>query len=611
MLKFARRIAVPTGVAGTALGAYLLYDNFRSNSRYVAPHVTYLPPPVPASRTRAEMIKNLKEVEYDVVVVGGGATGTGVAWDAATRGLKVALLERDDFSSATSSRSTKLVHGGVRYLEKAFWNLDYDQYMLVKEALAERKRFIDMAPHMAYPLPIMIPIYKWWQLPYFYVGTKMYDAVAGKANLESSYLLTRSRALQQFPMLDDNQLKGALVYYDGMHNDSRTNVSLAVTAINHGADVLNHMDVTKLLKDENGKICGVEAVDREPLDKITSPIRIKAKSVVNATGPFTDHLRQLDDPEAHEIAIGSAGVHIVLPGWYCPPKLGLLDPATSDGRVIFFLPWQGSTIAGTTDRPGKIESNPVPQAEDVEFVLNEVRRYIGGNMEISANDVRAAWAGIRPLVKDPNSKNTSDIVRNHVIHVSNSGLVTIAGGKWTTFREMAEETVDRCVREFNLTPKLPCQTSRGQKIVGADHWTPLTYVDLIREYGIEPTSARHLSENYGTRAFEVARLCAPSSVASDGTVVQRNERLSPLYPFLDGEVIYGVRHEYALSAVDVLARRTRLAFLDAEAAKEALPKVIDLMAKELKWSSSRQKQETKDAIKYLDAMGLKAASGVS
>lgn len=604
MFRQARKLLLPTAVATAALGGFLIYDDRRALKRYNEPHQTKIPEPTAPPRTRADILRSLASGnEYDILVIGGGATGAGTTWDAVTRGYKVAMVEREDFGAATSSRSTKLVHGGVRYLEKAFWQLDYGQYKLVKEALAERRHFLDIAPHLSFPLPIMIPVYRWWQLPYYYIGVKAYDAIAGRANLEPSYSMSRSRALQLFPMLNDDELKGAIVYYDGSQNDARVNVSLAVSAIEEGADVLNHCEVVSLVKNDKGKVCGAEVVDKENPDG--ERFTIKAKGVVNATGPFTDFVRKFDNPGVKDIEVASGGVHIVLPGWYCPRNIGLLDAATSDGRVVFFLPWQGSVIAGTTDHPCNIEANPTPSEEDIQFVLNEVRHYIDGKLDVTREDVRAAWAGIRPLVRDPQATDTQNVVRNHLIEVSKSGLVTIAGGKWTTFREMSEQTVDRCISEFGLAPR-PCKTNKGLKLVGAHDWNRLTYIDLIREFGIEPAAARHLSENYGTRAFDVARLCNPTALDTNGKIVQRNARISPLYPFLDGEVLYAIQFEYATTAIDVLARRTRLAFLDAQAARDALPGVIEVMAANLGWGVERQQEEYAVGLQYLVGMGLEA-----
>ena len=545
--------------------------------------------------------------------LGPGLLGAGIALDAATRGLKVAVVERDDFASGTSSKSTKLVHGGVRYLEKAVWELDYNQYALVKEALRERKYFLDTAPHLSSWLPIMLPLDKWWKAPYYWAGTKAYDFLAGSEGIESSYFLTRSKALDAFPMLKRDNLVGALVYYDGAHNDSRMNVSLAVTAALYGATVVNHMEVTGLEKDSNGRLCGARVKDlvQEKNGKKAEEFVIRAKGIINATGPFTDSIRKMDDQNVKEIVAPSSGVHVVLPGYYSPQKMGLIDPKTSDGRVIFFLPWQGNTIAGTTDAPTKISYNPVAGEEEIDWILSEISHYLSPDINVRRGDVLAAWAGIRPLVKDPNAKNTESLVRNHLINVSPSGLLTCAGGKWTTYRQMAEEAVDEAIKVFSLTAKPvvnppdvsgteliddgarldgSCQTHQV-KLVGAHGFSKTLFINLIQHFGVETDVAKHLTESYGDRAWTVAAL----SVPTEKRFPVRGEKISPLYPFIDGEVRYAVRHEYAQTAVDVLARRTRLAFLNAQAALEALPKVIDIMAVELNWDNKRKDVEWKDS----------------
>jgi glycerol-3-phosphate dehydrogenase len=593
------RLVTLTTVAVSA-ASYLAYQNRVSNDTETVPYKPFVPPPHTPPRPRASIVESLKTTpSYDLLVIGGGATGAGVALDAASRGLKVALLERDDFSSCTSSRSTKLVHGGVRYLEKAVWGADYEQFKLVREALHERKVFLDMAPHLSFPLPIMIPLYKWWQLPYYWAGVKAYDLVAGAQNLESSYVLTRGKALQAFPMLNDDRLKGAVVYYDGSHNDARTNVSVALTAAELGADVINHVEVVGLNK-ENSKIVGVQARDLESDGKTFT---ISAKAVINATGPFSDAIRKFDDQDVPEIVVPSSGVHIVLPGFYSPKNMGLLDPATSDGRVIFFLPWQGSTIAGTTDVPCDVETNPVPTEKDINFVLNEIKHYIDGKIDVRREDVKAAWSGVRPLVVDPAKiaqGGTQAVVRSHLVAMSDSGLITIAGGKWTTFRQMAVETVDTAIEQFGLKPVVPVSQTEKIKVVGAEGWTPLRYVDLIQRYDLEPEVAKHLSENYGTRAFTVAELCEPSK--SNHT---RGKRIVPNYPFMDGELLYAMRYEYATTPMDFLARRTRLAFLNCNAAYHALPAVVDAMAQELGWSKQRKDKEYNESVEFLKGMGLR------
>ncbi|ROW04110.1 hypothetical protein VSDG_00709 [Cytospora chrysosperma] len=635
-----RRLALPVS-ALTVGGGLLLYSvRPRNIPGHEAPAV---PPPVfgsdgsfnlpafPRLKSRLEQLQDLKKPgsvtadkgeEFDILVVGGGATGTGVALDAATRGLKVAMVERDDFASGTSSKSTKLVHGGVRYLEKAVWNLDYSQYQLVREALKERKYFLQTAPHLSEWLPIMLPLDKWWKAPYYWAGTKFYDFLAGSEGIESSYFLTKSKAIENFPMLKRTDLVGALVYYDGAHNDSRMNASLAVTAALYGATVVNHMEVTGLDKDANGKLCGARMRDMIPErdGKATEEFHVRAKCIINCTGPFSDGLRKLDDQDCKEIVAPASGVHITLPGYYSPAKMGLIDPSTSDGRVIFFLPWQGNTIAGTTDKPAKITKDPMPDEESIQWILNEISHYLSPDINVRRGDVLAAWSGLRPLVKDPKAKNTESLVRNHLIDISESGLMTCAGGKWTTYRQMAEECVDAAIKEFGLqtrpvlnAPRISgteaiddgaildgsCQTHQV-RLLGAHGWSRTLFIHIIQYFGVETEVAKHLCDNYGDRAWTVASLCEQT----DQRFPARGHRISQLYPYVDGEVRYAVHHEYAQTAVDVLARRTRLAFLNAQAALESLPKVIDIMASELNWDTKRKDLEWKETVAFLESMGL-------
>ena len=657
--KLFRRLGYASALG--VVGGGTLYFIYRpreipgTESAYVPPPTfgeggVFRPPNFPRVKTRAEHIQDLKasagaafqkagskilgaiqgqeepaqtqEEPYDLLVIGGGATGTGIALDAASRGLKVALVERDDFASGTSSKSTKLVHGGVRYLEKAVWQLDYNQYKLVKEALRERRYFLDTAPHLSSWLPIMIPVEKWWQAPYFWAGTKFYDFLAGSENIESSYFLTRSKALDRFPMLKKDNLWGALVYYDGAHNDSRMNISLAMTAALYGATMVNYVEVTGLEKDANGKLCGAKVKDliAERDGKGAEEFSIKAKGIINATGPFTDGIRKMDDQNVPEIVAPSSGVHVILPGYYSPADMGLIDPSTSDGRVIFFLPWQGNTIAGTTDSPCDIKQNPVAGEEEIDWILKEVSNYLQPEINVRRGDVLAAWSGIRPLVRDPKQAKSEGLVRNHLVTTSPSGLITVSGGKWTTYRQMAEEAVDEALTEFDLkTPGVSnpplvsgvdgfhedmvldgaCKT-HNVRLVGAHGFSKTLFINLIQHYGIETEVAKHLTAAYGDRAWTVAALCAPT----ESRFPVRGIRISELYPFVDGEVRYAVRHEYAQTAVDVVARRTRLAFLNAQAALEALPRIIDLMGEELGWSKARKAIEWTNAVHFLGSMGL-------
>ncbi|EER38713.1 glycerol-3-phosphate dehydrogenase [Histoplasma capsulatum H143] len=470
------------------------------------------------------------ESVYDLLVIGAGATGAGIALDAATRGLKVALVERDDFSSGTSSKSTKLVHGGVRYLEKAILNLDYNQYKLVKEALHERKYFLDIAPHLSTWLPTLLPIRAWWQAPYLWAGTKMYDLLAGhQGSPEGSYFMTKNRAMGAFPTLNPDGMVGALCYYDGQHNDSRMNVSLAMTAALYGR-------------------------------------------------------------------------------------------------------YRGNLIAGTTDKPCEVEKSPIPRSKDIDWILNEVRKQLAPEIDLRRSDVLSAWCGIRPLVLDPNSKNTESLVRSHLVTVSKSGLLTCAGGKWTTYREMAEDAVNKAIVEFQLkpqghrlhpnisgtgadrtTPLLDgsCQT-HTVPVIGAHGYHKTLHIDLIKKFNLDAEVALHLAHSYGDRAWEVASISAsasPASASTSGTPTlspASHERLSPSYPYLKAEVKFAVKNEYAMTAADILARRTRLAFLDTNAALQALPGVIDLMADELKWSRARRESEWTVSVHFLATMGLPA-----
>lgn len=394
--------------------------------------------------------------------------------------------------------------------------------------------------------------------------------------------------------------------------------------------MVNHVEVVDLKKNANGKVCGARVKDLvlEKDGKPSPEFSINAKGVINATGPFTDSIRKMDDHRASDIVAPSSGVHVILPGYYSPSKMGLIDPSTSDGRVIFFLPWQGNTIAGTTDAPTEISHNPIAGEEEINWILSEIRGYLAPDINVRRGDVLAAWSGIRPLVRDPKSKNTESLVRNHLLTVSDSGLLTCAGGKWTTYRQMAEETVDEALKLYNLQPgpvlvvprvsgtemiddSAPldgtCQTHQV-RLIGAHGFSKTLFINLIQHFGVETDIAKHLTESYGDRAWTVAALSAPTQ----RRYPVRGIRISPLYPFVDGEVRYAVRHEYAQTVVDVLARRTRLAFLNAQAALEALPKVIDLMADELHWDPKRKETEWDDSVQFLASMGLaKSKLGVT
>ncbi|KAH7885511.1 FAD dependent oxidoreductase-domain-containing protein [Phlebopus sp. FC_14] len=575
---------------------------------------TRRPPPPWTPPSRQAMLDalqrsaaNPQEEEFDLLIVGGGATGAGVAVDAVSRGLRVALVERDDFSSGTSSKSTKLVHGGVRYLQKAVMELDYEQYKLVREALHERRIFLQTAPYLSHMLPIMLPIYKYWQVPYYYAGTKMYDMLAGKENMESSYLMSKGKALEMFPMLKSDGLVGAVVYYDGQHNDARMNVALIMTAVKLGATVANYCGVTDLHKDADGKLIGAQVKD----ELTGRAFSVRAKGIINATGPHTDSLLSLNSPTHKPIVRASSGIHITLPAYYAPARMGLLDPSTSDGRVIFFLPWEGGVVAGTTDTPARVNAQGeqvVAGQDEVNWVLDEVRTYLSSDLRVRRGDVLSAWAGLRPLIAaggGGGEGGTEGLVRNHLVRVEESGLVTIAGGKWTTYRAMAEETVDKAVEVFGLQHKATsgCRTET-LRLVGSDGWTRNMFIGLVQRFGLDTDVAKQLSDNYGDRAWTVCALAQPTGEQWP----LHGVRLSPNYPYIEAEVLYATRHEYACTALDVLARRTRLAFVNAHAALAALPRVIEMMSRELGWSREREREEYVRGVEVLRGMGAGVAA---
>ncbi|SPQ95768.1 Glycerol-3-phosphate dehydrogenase [Plasmodiophora brassicae] len=548
------------------------------------------------SPSRGEMVQRTRAKQYDVLVIGGGATGAGIALDAVTRGLSVCLVERDDFASGTSSRSSKLIHGGVRYLEKAVTQLDYSQLHLVHEALRERRHLMTIAPHLVRALPTIVPNYDRFPLvlftaPYYYIGMKVYDLVAGKSGaLKSSYFMTREQALTAFPMLNRDGLKCAVVYYDGLHDDARMNLAIALTAIDRGADVLNHTCVTALLKDASGKVTGATVRDAESGDVWD----ISAKTIVNATGPFSDAIRKLDSPSVAPMICPSVGVHVTLPDSCSPADMGLLIPKTSDGRVLFLLPWEGSTIAGTTDAASGVVDLPTAHEKEVDWILDEVSQILCA--PVGRDDVASAWAGIRPLAKPTSGVvgGTQGVSRDHVIDVDPvSGLITIAGGKWTTYRAMAQDVVDR------IAPGVPCITY-GMPLIGTQGWTHETAAAVSQQGSLPDDVGAHLAHSYGARALEIAAMCKMDPDLA--------KRLAPGYAFIRAEVLYSVRNEHALTVVDVMARRTRLAFLNTSAAREALPAVIALMGDELRWDQQRRIRQYQAGMTFLSTMGAPAAT---
>ena len=519
---------------------------------------------------------------FDLLVVGGGATGCGVALDAASRGLKVALAEKGDFASGTSGRSTKLIHGGVRYLEAALLHLDRVQFNLVCDALHERGVLLGIAPHLCRRITLVTPLYRYREIPYVLAGLKLYDLLAGGAGLGSSRFLGRAELLARFPMLKGEGLKGGVLYYDGQFNDARMNLALALTALEQGGALANHLEVVQLIR-QGEKVAG--ALVREAFSGRQWEIR--ARCVVNACGPSADLLRRLDDPETAPLLRVSSGIHIVLPRRYAPADgTGITIPRTEDGRVLFILPWLGGCLVGTTDQPAAPCERPSVSPADIDYLLRHLGRYF--DLGVERSEIRAVWAGLRPLVHDLSAADTAQLARDHVISRSPSGLITITGGKWTTYRKMALDTVDYAVRVAGLAPARGCRTERIV-LAGGERFRPDAAPALASEFALSPESAWHLHRSYGDRAPEVAALCS-------GPL---GEPLAPGHPYLKGELSYAIRREFALSAADFLVRRIPLALLDREGARAAAPFVLETMARELSWDPERVARERRELEPWL------------
>lgn len=494
---------------------------------------------------RAELLDRAFDpaVTWDLLVVGGGATGVGIAVDAASRGFSVLLLEQHDFGKGTSSRSTKLIHGGVRYLQQG--NLS-----LVMEALHERGLLRRNAPHLVHDLGFVVPNYAWWETPFYGIGMKVYDLLAGKYGFGRSRILGRDEVLEHIPNLEQEGLRGGVLYFDGQFDDARLLVSLVRTATDHGAVLLNYTRVDRLLKDADGYAVGVHAHDAETGRESD----IAARAVINATGAFADEVRRLDEPDAPRMIAPSQGVHLVLDGSFLRGNTAIMVPRTRDGRVMFAIPWHGHALLGTTDTP--VESatlEPVPMDEEIEFILETAAGYL--QRDATRADVLSAFAGIRPLVRADGVSATAALSRDHTIHVSRSGLLTIAGGKWTTYRRMAEDCVDHAITLGRLrerecvTRTLPVHGSLAE----ADRDDPLSV--------------------YGRDADEIRGLIREEPMLA--------ERLHPRLPIIAAQVVYAARCEMARTVEDVLARRTRAMQLDASAAIDMAPRVAELLAGEL------------------------------
>lgn len=492
---------------------------------------------------RSHMLKQLRETtEWDIIIIGGGATGLGSAVDAASRGYKTLLLEKFDFGKGTSSRATKLVHGGVRYLAQG-------NIKLVMEALKERGILLKNAPHLTRTQPFVLPVYSWWQKLMYGTGLRIYDLMSGKLSIGKTKLLSRKKTASMLPALGQEKLKGGVLYYDGQFDDARLALCLAQTAVTQQATILNYMEVVDIQK-ENGVITGVIAEDT----LAEQEYELRAKVVVNATGVFVDDIMHMDDETQRPIVSPSQGIHLVVDKKFFPGSHALMIPKTDDGRVLFAVPWQHHIIIGTTDTAVQlVEDEPRALQQEIAFIFRNINRYL--NSGITEKDVKAVFAGLRPLVKAPGQKNTAMMPRDHTIVVSKSKLVTITGGKWTTYRKMSKDAVDNAA----FTGKLP------RKNCVTDH-LPLYGAGSLQ-------NIPDYLQPYGTVAQSIQALITATPALS--------EKIHPDHAFTKAQVVWAVRHEMAMTVEDVLARRLRLLFVDAQAAIAVAPEVAALMAKEM------------------------------
>lgn len=515
---------------------------------------------------RNDMLQTLENHPriWDVVIIGGGATGLGAAVDAASRGFHTLLLEQSDFAKGTSSRSTKLIHGGLRYLQQG-------NISLVTEALKERGILCENAPHLVHHLPFLVPNYRWWEGPFYGIGLKIYDVLAGKLGLEPSRHLTRRQTLQSIPTLEKEGLRGGVCYYDGQFDDARLAIALARTAHTQGACLLNYMKVSSLIKTKE-MISGVKATDMER----GKHYKIEARCVINATGIFSDHLRKLDNKREKPMIVPSQGIHLVLPKSFMPSDSAILVPHTDDGRVIFLVPWHNRVLVGTTDTSvSKPLLEPHALQKEIKFLLKHAARYL--SKDPTEADILSVFSGMRPLVKAAHAKDTAAISRDHTVLISPSGLITITGGKWTTYRKMAQDVIDKAIVVGNL-PERSCITQTLQ----------------LHGYQLNIDPRAHFS-TYGTGAKEIRALMRASK--------HLRKRIHPKLPYYCAEVVFAVRYEMARTVEDILSRRTRSLLLNAKASIEAAPVVAKILAKELdrnaSWIKTQIKVYTDVAKNYL------------
>lgn len=528
---------------------------------------------------RSENSTRLQSENFDICIIGGGASGAGCALDAALRGYRVALIDRKDFASETSSRSTKLIHGGVRYLEQAFTKLDFAQLKQVRHGLEERRIVIKNAPHLARPLALLTPVFSWVEGLYYSIGLKMYDWFANDATVPKGKWLSKKEVMARMPTLDQSKLHSAVLYYDGQHDDARYCLALVQSAHEQGVAVANYVEVVDFVKDATGKISAAAVEDILTQESFS----IKAKVFINCTGAFADKIRLRANPKLSNRMRPSKGVHVVLPYATLNSTDAMLIPKTSDGRVVFAIPFEGQLVVGTTDTEYReIEKEPVLDKKEVNFLLDTLRPYLKKDPE--PGDIKAGFGGLRPLLAADPTKSTKGLTRDHEVeHDGESNLVSLLGGKWTTYRLMAKDAVDQ-VEEL-LGKNNPCLTA-DHVLAGGENFDYEAWKTIQQEYDLGEATCKHLILKYGSRAERVVAL-----IQEDAALA---EPLLSHLPYLKAEVVYTARYEMAATPRDFLARRIRMEITDWDATLACLPTVCDLMGQELGWDAATERQMAND-----------------
>lgn len=511
-----------------------------------------------------ENVKSSVEGGYDICVIGGGASGTGIALDATLRGYKVLLIEKGDFASQTSSKSTKLIHGGVRYLEQAVKKLDWQQFHMVYKALHERKAMIANAPHLAHQLGLLTPCYSYFDKIYYRIGMWLYDRIAGHTNLKDSKSVSKKNLSEIIPTLDTKGMVGGILYYDGQFNDARYALSLAKAAWRKGADVLNYVAWKEFVLSPKSlkikKVIVQNTINGEQLE-------IPVKAVINATGPFADAIRKAANPKLHHRLKVSRGAHIVLPKSFWPSATAMLIPKTDDGRVVFVIPWREYILVGTTDDPDYLQEDPQIFEEEKEYLLGYFNRY--STKKASIADISSVFTGQRPLIEavinEAMPEDTKSIVRDHMVEIdSRSKLVSILGGKWTTYRVMAKDTIDLLESEVFVTPRKKCLT-KNYSLFSDVVFDAQTFEQLIKDKQLSNDTLAHFEEIYGPEKAGVLLHCVGLENGTNPIIEG--------YPYLIGEIDYLKKYEMATTLTDILDRRWGVGLRDAELANE-IKKVV-------------------------------------